>query len=95
MATRPRNSCEQIYDLVRGKSVRIPDLQAMMAHWPAATNSNLELLEKATTARFQWLFPDEESEKRLQKMQKMSAALFASMWWPYAPIQALYTVARL
>jgi hypothetical protein len=95
MATREINPREQIFDLISGTSVVVPDLQAMMAHWSAATNTNLELLEKATTARFEWLFLGKKSKKRLQKMHKTHAALFAAMWWPYAPLQALYTVAWL
>ena len=95
MAARSRNPREQIFDLISGKSVVVPDLQAMMTHWPAATNPNLELLEKATAARFELLFPDAGSHKRLQKMRKTYAALFAAMWWPYAPVKALYTVAWL
>jgi hypothetical protein len=90
MATRSRNPCEQIFDLINGKSVVVSDLQAIsMAHWPVATNPNLELPEKATAARFEWLFPGKRSEIRLLKMHETYAALFVAMWWPYAPIQAL------
>lgn len=95
MTAKDRSQREQIFDLIRGKSVEVPDLQAMMAHWPAATNPNLGLLEMATTARFRSLFPGAESQKRLQKMENTHAALFAAMWWPYASIETLYTVAWL
>ncbi|KAF2653977.1 terpenoid synthase [Lophiostoma macrostomum CBS 122681] len=81
--------------IVRGQTVVAPDLQAMMAHWPAAINPNLDDLEKATIDRFEWLFPDPANSKRLQKMKKTQAALFAAMWWPYVPLEALYTVAWL
>lgn len=95
MAATSKTAHKQIIDLVSGNSVRIPDLQAMMAHWPVATNPNLEPLERATRARFERLFPESRSHKRLEKMQNISAALFAAMWWPYAPIEALFTVAWL
>ncbi|PVI05614.1 terpenoid synthase [Periconia macrospinosa] len=95
MDTRIRNPHERIFDLVRGRTVNVPDLQAMMEHWPADTNPNLELLESATKARFEWLFPGAENQKRLKKMHKTYAALFAAMWWPYAPVEALYTAAWL
>jgi hypothetical protein len=68
MAPGSRDPCEQIYDLVKGRSVRLPDLQAMMVHWPAAVNPHLELLKKATVARLEWLFPGKQSKGRRQKM---------------------------
>lgn len=95
MTAQSTSSREQIFDLTNGKSVIVPDLQAMMAHWPMATNSNLEILEKATTDRFEWIFLSVKNQKRLQKMKNSQVALFASMWWPYAPIQALYTMTWL
>jgi hypothetical protein len=81
--------------LIRGQTVVAPDMQAMMAHWPAAINPNLDDLERATTARFEWLFPEASSHKRLQKMKRTQAALFAAMWWPQVPLEALHTVTWL
>lgn len=95
MDTTSKTPHERISDLVCGQLVVLPDLQAAMGHWPVATNPNIAILEEAVTARLEWLFPGPRYEKRLQKMKRGNIALFSAMWWPFAPIKALHTIAWL
>lgn len=80
---------EYIISQLRGSTVMVPDLQAMIAHWPAGVNAELDALEKETNERFEWLFPGAANAKRLKRMKSTKACLFGASWWPYASYEAL------
>ncbi|KAH9871549.1 hypothetical protein J1614_005804 [Plenodomus biglobosus] len=81
-----------LVESLKGTAFTIPDLEAMIAHWPASSNMHEELLRDEVHERLEGLFPP---GKRLQKMMLADAALFGSSWWPYASFKDLCVVTHL
>ncbi|KAL5115784.1 hypothetical protein ACEQ8H_006279 [Pleosporales sp. CAS-2024a] len=83
---------ELLVESLKGTTLVIPDLEAMVAHWPAAVNVHRDALRDEVHERLERLFP---AGKRLQKMKLADAALFGSSWWPYASFEDLCVVTHL
>ncbi|KAI4244340.1 MAG: hypothetical protein L6R40_003066 [Gallowayella cf. fulva] len=71
---------------LRGRTLEIPDLQALLSHWPQYVHLELDRLRKDVDRKLHELFPE---GKRLDKIKAADAGLFAASWWPYAPYEAL------
>ncbi|KAF2630913.1 terpenoid synthase [Macroventuria anomochaeta] len=92
MAYESSATRELLLESLKGMTLAIPDLKAMIAHWPASVNLHKNLLRDEVHERFERLFPP---GKRLQKMKLADAALFGSSWWPYASFEDLCVVTHL
>lgn len=77
---------KQLLKSLQGRMLHIPDLQAMMSHWPQYVSPELDRLRADVDETLRNLFPD---NIRLRKMRQADPALFAASWWPYAPYERL------
>ncbi|KAL8963659.1 MAG: hypothetical protein Q9193_000103 [Seirophora villosa] len=77
---------KQLLKSLKGRVLHIPNLQALMSHWPQYVNPELERLREDVDNTLRNLFPD---STRLRKMSLADPALFAASWWPYASFQRL------
>ncbi|KAI4222973.1 MAG: hypothetical protein LQ349_007522 [Xanthoria aureola] len=83
---------DQILQSLRGNTLKIPDLQALLQHWPQYVNLEVNRLRGYVDKKLQALFPEGE---KLEKKRAADLGLFAASWWPYAHFEALTIVADL
>lgn len=86
MESNTESSRQQLLKSLQGRSLHIPDLQALLDHWPQYVNPEVGRLRQDVDDRLQSLFPEGE---RLRKMKAADAALFGASWWPYASFEKL------
>ncbi|KAL8908996.1 MAG: hypothetical protein Q9207_000447 [Kuettlingeria erythrocarpa] len=86
LAPDPGQSRQQLLTTLQGRSLHIPDLHALMSHWPQDVHPEIERLRQDCDKTLQDLFPEGE---RLQKMRLADPALFGASWWPYASFECL------
>lgn len=84
---------EHILESLRGRSLRIPDLETPLACWPQYVSPYLERLRQDVDETLQTLFP--AADERLQKIRHADVGLFGASWYPYAPYEALKMVTFL
>ncbi|KAL9042707.1 MAG: hypothetical protein Q9180_000409 [Flavoplaca navasiana] len=77
---------DELLQSLQGQTLQIPDLQALLQHWPQYINLELDRLRGHVEMRLQQIFPE---GRRLKKTMAADAGLFAASWWPYARYQAL------
>ena len=53
MASNTEASRQQLLKSLQGRSLRIPDLQALLKHWPQYVNPELEHLQRDVNERLQ------------------------------------------
>ncbi|CAO1606118.1 hypothetical protein XANCAGTX0491_009618 [Xanthoria calcicola] len=80
------NARDQLLQSLRGRTLRIPDLPALLQHWPQYVNLELDRLRGHADTKLQELFPE---GGRLKKTRAADTGLFAASWWPYARFEAL------
>lgn len=83
---------EEILSALRGQSLHIPDLQALLSDWPQYVSPELGRLRGECDKKYQELFPESE---RVGKMKAANLDLFTASWWPFAPFEQLRIAAYL
>lgn len=102
MASQNELSRPELLSSLVGSSAVLPDMQTLLRDWPRSVNPEIDRLHKDvekylemyTLPSIEWLpltlcsslFPP---GRRLQKMKAANAALFGSLWWPYASFETL------
>ncbi|KAI0486517.1 terpenoid synthase [Xylaria cf. heliscus] len=86
---------EDLLKLMRGSSIKIPDLRPMISHWPQGVHPEAERLRKLVVNDVNRILSPTGDEDRISKVQESALELFAASWWAYAPFDALYIGARL
>lgn len=110
MTSRNELPRERLLSSLKGNSVVLPDMQALLRDWPQYVNPEIETLhtdvEKYLEMYTILINVDREAAAhsmprlfppgcRLRKMKAANAALFASSWWPYASFETLRIAAYL
>jgi len=86
---------DRLLSRMRGATVTIPDIQALMSHWPQGVNPEIERLERDSQDMLAWILNSPNDGPRLKKMNRSGVALFGASWWAYAPYEALLTATYL
>ncbi|KAI1140476.1 terpenoid synthase [Hypoxylon sp. FL0543] len=86
---------EQLLLDIRGSRVIIPDLQAMINHWPQGTHPEIERLDEYVQKTLTSILSPSNDKTRLRRLRVSNIALFGASWWPYASYEALEIVTRL
>ncbi|KAK2589502.1 hypothetical protein QQS21_012823 [Conoideocrella luteorostrata] len=79
-----------LLDLLRGRTVRIPNLKALFNHWPCGRSPHYEALIPVVDLRLESLVHD---PVKLKKLKSADFALFTSCWWPLADFERSRIVA--
>ncbi|KAF2235443.1 terpenoid synthase [Viridothelium virens] len=77
---------------LKGSSIRIPDLHAILRDMPSGTNCSIDLIRRDVEQRLEQLF---SQGKRLEKLKRADAGGFGAAWWPYACYDAFRTCTYL
>ncbi|KAI0856987.1 terpenoid synthase [Xylaria cubensis] len=86
---------ENLINRIRGSHLMIPDLQALVSHWPHDIHPQINQLENHVQKVLESIFPERADESRLCKMKSSSIPLFAASWWPYASFEVLCVATTL